>query len=96
MREQQGEKVSSLEMLNKLLVRDCSAQRWRTSAAAQLQKPGFGGSIMQEPWNQKVEKWSNSLVKSSGRYTVERPPLLQHLLAGSASGVPSPCLWKLL
>ena len=36
MRERHGEKVGSLERLNKLFVRDGRAQRWRTSGSAQL------------------------------------------------------------
>ena len=49
-------------MLNKLLVRDCRAQRWRTSGATQRQKLGFWGSIMQEhgskKWKSGVTAWS--------------------------------------
>ena len=49
--------------------RNGGGERQRGSAA----RMGLGGSIMQEPWNQKVEKWSHSVCKRSfSRYVAGR------------------------
>ena len=103
MRERHGEKVSSLERLNKLFVRDCRNQRWRKERRGAAAEPRVWGKYREEkPWNQRTAAgWTIGVIAFNAGtqwsvlhcFSTSRYPLRW---TGSITGDPSPCLQKTL
>ena len=89
MRERHGEKVSSLERLNKLFVRDCRNQRWRKERRGAAAEPRVWGKYREEkPWNQRTAAgWTIGVIAFiAARRRCSSEALLQHQPIPSSIG----------